>query len=48
MNEVKSAMQKEMWVAPEIRTLDVAETQARTNRGNDGQADPRLTDCTKS
>jgi hypothetical protein len=38
--------QKEAWVAPEIRTLDVAETQTRNSRGSDGN--PRYADCTRS
>jgi hypothetical protein len=37
---------KEAWITPEIRTLDVAETQTRSRRGSDGNA--RYADCTRS
>jgi hypothetical protein len=37
---------KETWITPEIRTLDVAETQTRSRRGGDGNA--RYADCTRS
>ncbi|WP_268795324.1 hypothetical protein [Sphingomonas sp. Leaf33] len=37
--------QKEVWIEPEIRTLDVNETAGFPNRGGDGG---RFVDCTKS
>jgi hypothetical protein len=37
--------QKETWIEPEIRTLDVAETAGFPNRGRDGG---RFVDCTRS
>jgi len=36
MNEVGPVVQKEVWVAPEIQTLDVGETYRFNLRGNDG------------
>lgn len=36
---------KETWVTPEIKTLNVAETQTRNARGGDGN---RFPDCTRS
>lgn len=38
-------VQKEVWVAPEIKTLDVTETSGGNHRGGDGGT---YVDCTKS
>lgn len=45
MNKGLDMDRKETWVAPEIKTLDVGETQTRNNRGGDGN---RYLDCTRS
>lgn len=45
MTKMTEAARKEAWIAPEIRTLDVDQTQGFRNRGNDGG---RYIDCTKS
>lgn len=36
MDKAQPVAQKEAWVAPEIRTLDVGETQLFNVRGTDG------------
>lgn len=45
MTKMTEAARKDAWIAPEIKTLDVAETQGLKNRGSDGG---RFIDCTKS
>lgn len=45
MTKMTEAARKEAWIAPEIKTLDVADTQQRINRGNDRGA---FIDCTRS
>lgn len=45
MTKMTETARKEAWIAPEIKTLDVAETQGLPNRGRDGG---RFADCTKS
>ena len=45
MNGDKGMVRKETWVAPEIKTLEVGETQTRNARGGDGS---RYLDCTRS
>lgn len=37
---------KEVWIEPEIRTLDVAESQGLANRGSDGNRN--FPDCSRS
>lgn len=45
MTKMTEVARKEAWIAPEIKTLDVADTQGRINRGTDGG---RFVDCTRS
>lgn len=41
-----SAVRKEIWVAPEIKSLDIDETNRASRRGGDGNA--IYVDCTRS
>lgn len=45
MTTMTENARKEAWIAPEIKTLDVSETQTANRRGGDGSP---FVDCTKS
>ena len=45
MTKMTENARKEAWIAPEIKTLDLSETQTNPNRGGDGG---RFVDCTRS
>lgn len=46
MNSVEDGQPREAWITPEIKTLDVAETERFPGVGPDGNA--RFPDCTRS